>query len=82
MTAAYKHTRKRNNNIRNKLVTVFKAKGNIDTRINGYTLAMNKFSLEIQRKFLAMQEIKNRDSFLIRVEVIKPLIALEIILTS
>lgn len=48
MIAVYKYIRRINTR---KAKEQFKLKDNVDTRTNGYKLAMNKFRLEISRSF-------------------------------
>lgn len=48
MIAVYKYLRRINTG---KAKEQFKLKDNVDTRTNGYKLAMNKFRLEISRSF-------------------------------
>lgn len=48
MIAVYKYIRRINTR---KAKEQFKLKDNVDTRTNGYKLALNKFRLEISRSF-------------------------------
>lgn len=37
---------------------LFKLKGNVGTRTNEYELSMNKFKMEIRKRFISMRKLK------------------------